>query len=69
MRLEDKRKSKTTEMRMLQKMCRKTLKDKTDNEKISEIASMGRLKEFLREHVERMDEERGPVKALGKLMG
>ena len=52
-------------------MCGKTLKDKINNEKIREMTCVERLEEFLREqrlrwlgHVERMDEERGPVKAL-----
>ena len=49
----------------------KTLKDKINNEKIREMMGVVRLEEFLKEkrlrwlgHVERMDEERGPVKAL-----
>ena len=53
-------------------ICGKTLKDKMNNEKIREMTGVVRLEEFLREkklrwllgHVERMDEERGPVKAL-----
>ena len=71
--MEDERRLKTTETRMLRMICRKTLKDKMNNEKIREMTSVVRLEEFLREqklrwlgHVERMDEERGPgpVKAL-----
>ena len=64
--MEDERKLKTTEMRMLQVICGKTLKNKIDNENIREMAGVERLEEFLREqrlrwlgHVERMDEERG----------
>ena len=52
-------------------ICGKTLKDKMNNEKIREMTGVVRLEEFLREkrlrwlgHLERMDEERGPVKAL-----
>ena len=52
-------------------ICKKTLKDKIKNEKICEITGVKRLEEFLRQQrfrwigrVERMDEERGPVKAL-----
>ena len=71
--MEDDRRLKTTEMRMLRMICGKTLKDKMNNEKIREMTGVVRLEEFLREqklrwlgHVERMDEERGPgpVKAL-----
>ena len=58
-------------MRMLQMICGKTLKDKISKEEIREITGVERLEGFLREqtlrllgHVERMDEERGPVKAL-----
>ena len=49
----------------------KILKDKINNQKICEMTDVERLEEFLREqrlrwleHVEKMDEERGPVKAL-----
>ena len=69
--MEDERRLKTTEMRMLRMICGKTLKDKMNNEKIREMTGVVILEEFLREkrlrwlgHVERMDEERGPVKAL-----
>ena len=69
--MEDERRPKTTEMRMLRMVCGKTLKDKINNEKIREMTGVVRLEEFLREkrlqwlgHVKRMDEERGPVKAL-----
>ena len=69
--MEDERTLKTTEMRMLRMICGKTLKDKMSNEKIREMTGVVRLEEFLREkrlrwlgHVERMDEGRGPVKAL-----
>ena len=71
LKMEDERRLKTTEMRMLQMICGKTLKDKINNDKIREMTGVVRLEEFLREkrlrwvgHVERMDEERGPVKAL-----
>ena len=69
--MEGERRLKTTEMRMLQMICGKTLKDKINNEKIREMTGVVRLEEFLREkrlrwlgYVERMDEERGLVKAL-----
>ena len=71
LKMEDERRLKTTEMRMLRMICGKTLKDKMNNEKIHEMTGVVRLEEFLREkrlrwlgHVERMDEERGPVKPL-----
>ena len=71
LKMEDERRLKTTEMRMLRMICGKTLKDKMNNEKIREMTGVVRLEEFLKEkrlrllgHVERMDEERGPVKAL-----
>ena len=71
LKMEDERRLKTTEMRMLRMMCGKTLKDKMNNEKILEITGVVRLEEFLREkrlqwlgHVERMDEKRGLVKAV-----
>ena len=71
LKMEDERRLKTTEMRMLRMICLKTLKDKMNNEKIREMTGVVRLEEFLREkwlrwlgHVERMDEESGPVKAL-----
>ena len=69
--MEDERRLKTTEMRMLRMICGKIVKNKMNNEKIREMTGVVRLDEFLREkrlrwlgHVERMDEERGPVKAL-----
>ena len=62
LKMEDDRRLKTTEMRMLQMICGKTLKDRMNNEKIREMTSVVRLEEFLREkrlrwlgHVERMD--------------
>ena len=71
LKMENERRLKTTEMRMLRMICGKTLKDKMNNEKIREKTGVVILEEFLREtrlrwlgHVERMDEERGPVKAL-----
>ena len=51
-------------------ICGKTLEEKINNEKIR-MTGVERLEEFLSEqwlqwskHAERMDEERGPVKAL-----
>ena len=71
LKMEDERRLNTTEMRMLRMICGKTLKDKINNEKIREMTGVVRLEEFLQEkrlrwlgHVARMDEERGPVKAL-----
>ena len=71
LKMEDERRLKTTEMRMLRMICGKTLKDEMNNEKIREMTGVVRLEEFLREkrlrwlgHVVKMDEERGPVKAL-----
>ena len=71
LKMEVERRLKTTEMKMLRMMCGKTLKDKMNNEKIREMTSIVRLEEFLIEkrlrwlgHVERMDEERDPVKVL-----
>ena len=68
LRVEDKRKLKTTEMRMLRMICEKNPKDKINNEQIREMTGVERLEEFLRlqrllwlGHVERMDEERGLV--------
>ena len=65
LKMEDERRLKTTEMRMLRMICGKTLKDKMNNENIREITDVLRLEVFLREkrlrwlgHVERMDEER-----------
>ena len=49
--MEDERRLKTKEMRMLRMICGKTLKDKMNNEKIREMASVVRLEEFLREKV------------------
>ena len=71
LRIEDERRLVTTEMRMLRLICGKTLKDKITNEKVYEITSVDEMKEFLQGqglcwlgHVERMDENRGPAKAL-----
>ena len=71
LKVEDEWRLKPTEMRVLRMICEKTLKDKINNEKIREMTGVVRLEEFLREkrlrwlgHVERMDEKRGPVKAL-----
>ena len=69
--MKDERRLKTTEMRLLRMVRGKTLKDTMNNEKICEMTGVVRLEEFLREkrlrwvgYVERMDEKRGPVKAL-----
>ena len=71
LKIEDKRRLKTTEMRMLRMICGKTLKDEMNNDKIREMMGVARLEKFLREkrlrwlgHVEKMDEEKGLVKAL-----
>ena len=47
--MEDKRRLKITEMRMLRMICGKTLKDKMNNEKIREMTGVVRLEKFLRE--------------------
>ena len=64
--MEDERRLKTTEIRMLRMICGKTLKDKMNSEKIREMTGVVRLEEFLIKkrlrwlgHVKRMDEERG----------
>ena len=69
--VEDERKLKTTELKMLRMICGKTLEDKINNEKIREMTGVEGLEEFLKQqrlqrlgHVERIDEERGPVQAL-----
>ena len=49
LKMEDERRLKTTEMRMLRMICGKTLKDKMNNEKIREMMGVVRLDEFLRE--------------------
>ena len=68
---EDERRLKTAEVRILQIIWGKTLKDKANNEKTCEMTEVERWEEFLREqrlrwlaHMESMDEERGPVKTL-----
>ena len=57
-------------MRMLLVICGKTLKDKINNETIREMIGMEKIEEFLRklklrwfEHMEKIDDERAPVKA------
>ena len=47
LKMEDERRLKTTEMRMLQMICGKTLKDEMNNEKICEMTGVVRLEEFL----------------------
>jgi len=71
MKVDDLRKMETTEMRMLRLMCGKTLKDRVRSEKIREMTGVEKIEEFLRDqrlrwfgHVERMSEERAPVKAM-----
>ena len=51
MKMEEERRLKTTEMRMLRMIRGKTLKDKMNNEKIREMTGVVRLEEFLREKV------------------
>ena len=46
--MEDERRLKTTEVRMLRMICGKTLKDRMNNEKIRETMGVVRLEEFLR---------------------
>ena len=60
-----------TEMRMLRLIWGKTLNDKITNGKVRELTGVDEMKEFLRGqrlrwlgHVERVDENRGPAKAL-----
>ena len=47
--MEDERRLKTTEMRMLRMICGKTWKDKMNNEKICEMTGVVRLEEFPRQ--------------------
>ena len=49
LKMKDERRLKTTEMRMLQMICGKALKDKMNNERIREMTGVVRLEEFLRE--------------------
>ena len=46
--MEDKRKLKTTEMRIFRMVCGKTFKDKINNEKIREMTGVERFKDFLK---------------------
>ena len=46
LRVEDERKLKTAEMRILRMLCGKTYKDKTSNEKIHEITKVEEIEEF-----------------------
>ena len=73
LKMEDERRLKTTEMRMLRMIHGKTLKDKINNEKIREMMGVVKSEEFLREkklpllgHVERMDEEMGGWEKKGR---
>ena len=60
----DEKKLQTTEMRMLQIMCRKTLRDGISNQTICDMTDMAKIKEFMQKqrlswygHVERMDDK------------
>ena len=71
MKVDDMRKMETTEMRMLRMMCGKTLRDRVRSERIREMTGVEKIEEFLRSqrlrwfgHLERMSEERAPVKAM-----
>ena len=71
MKVDDVRKMETTEMRMLRMMCGKTLKDRVRSERIREMTGVEKIEEYLRSqrlrwfgHVERMSEQRAPVKAM-----
>ena len=51
-------------------MCGKTLRDDTSNETICETTVVEKIEKFMREqklrwfgHIERMDDERAPIKA------
>ena len=68
---ENERKLKTTKMGMVHMLRGKTLKDKVNNYKIREMTGVESIDKFLREqrlrwlgHVERMEKEKGAVKAL-----
>ena len=57
-------------MRMLQMNCRKTLRNGISNEAVRSMTEVEKIEEFLGEHrlrwfghVERIDDERAPVKA------
>jgi len=61
MTVEDVRRIKSTEMRMLRMICGNTVKDKVRNEEIRERTEVETIKEHLGEqyfHIERMDRER-----------
>ena len=70
MRNKDERKLKTTEMRMQRMMYVKTLRDGISNQTICNMTGVEKTEEFIIEqrlrwfgHVERLDDERTPVKA------
>ena len=59
----DEKKLQTTEMKMLQIMCRKTLRDGISNQTICDMTDMAKIKEFMQKqrlswygHVEKMDD-------------
>ena len=62
-RVEDKKILKTTELRMLRMLCGKTLKDKISNNEKKSIDKFQRLRYL--GHLERIEIEREPAKALG----
>ena len=49
LKMEDEKRLKTTEMRIVRMICGKTLKDRMNNGKIREMTGVVRLEEFLRE--------------------
>ena len=62
LRVEEERKRKTTEMKILRMICGKILKDKSNNQRIREMTDVERLEASLREqrlrwleHVEKID--------------
>ena len=70
LRKEDGRKLPTTEMRKLRMISGKTLGDGIRNQTIRDVTGVEKIKDFMREqrlrwfgYVERMDDERTPVKA------
>ena len=71
MKVDDVRKMETTQSRMLRMMCGKTLKDRVRSVNIRAMTGVEKIEEFLRSqrlrwlgHVERMSDEKAPVKAM-----
>jgi len=71
MKVEDVRRMKSTEMKMLRMICGKTLRDKVRNEEIRETTEVESIEEHLREqrlrwfgYMERMDHERPQLVAI-----